>query len=189
MAYRNGNYSAFYVSEPFSESNLGASATRDFVSYNLLRAWKAADSSFPFNDSHNKTYNVRDGSDWEKTLKPRLRERLNNSKNIILFLSSVTKNSRALREEINYGIGTKGLPVIVVYPEYQNKSDIINCKTNTIKDEIKTLWAKLPAFRDSMAEVPTLHLPFKKDLIKSALNDTDFMINSKCSANIYFYKC
>ncbi|WML29235.1 TIR domain-containing protein [Neobacillus sp. OS1-32] len=189
MAYRNGNYSAFYVSEPFSESNLGASATRDFVSYNLLRAWKAADSSFPFNDSHNKTYNVRDGSDWEKTLKPRLRERLNNSKNIILFLSSVTKNSRALREEINYGIGTKGLPVIVVYPEYKNKGDIINCKTNTIKDEIKTLWGKLPAFRDSMAEVPTLHLPFKKDLIKSALNDTDFMINSKCSANIYFYKC
>ena len=26
MAYRNGNYSAFYVDEPFSESNLGAHA-------------------------------------------------------------------------------------------------------------------------------------------------------------------
>lgn len=24
MSYRNANYSAFYVSEPFSESNLGA---------------------------------------------------------------------------------------------------------------------------------------------------------------------
>lgn len=41
MAYKNGNYSAFYVSEPFSESNLGASATKDFVSYNLLRDGKA----------------------------------------------------------------------------------------------------------------------------------------------------
>ena len=115
------------MSEPFSENNLGAAATKDFVYYNLLRAWKASDSTFPFNDSHNKNYNVRDGSDWEKTLKPRLHDRLSNSKNIILFLSSVTKNSRALREEINYGIGTKGLPVIVVYPEYSEKSDIVNC--------------------------------------------------------------
>ena len=36
MAYRNGNYSAFYVAEPFSESNLGALATRDFVYYNTV---------------------------------------------------------------------------------------------------------------------------------------------------------
>jgi hypothetical protein len=114
MAYRNGNYSAFYVAEPFSENNLGAHSTKDFNSYNLLRAWKADDDSFPFIDSHNKNYNVRDGSDWEKTLKPRIQERLSNSKNIIFFLSSITKNSRALREEINFGIGNKGLPVIVV---------------------------------------------------------------------------
>lgn len=36
MAYRNGNYSAFYVTEPFNGSNLGSYATKDFVSYNLL---------------------------------------------------------------------------------------------------------------------------------------------------------
>lgn len=189
MAYRNGNYSAFYVSEPFSESNLGASATKDFVSYNLLRAWKAADSTFPFVDSHNKNYNVRDSSDWEKTLKPRIHDRLNNSKNIILFLSSLTKNSRALREEMNFGIGTNGLPVIVVYPEYSEKSDIINCESKTIKQKIKNLWDNLPAFRDSMANVPTIHIPYKKELIRKALNDTDFMVNTKCSANVYFYSC
>ena len=84
MAYRNGNYSAFYVNEPFLD-NLGAHSTRDFVYYNLLRAWKGADSTFPFIDSHDKNYNVRDGSDWEKTLKPRIRERLRNSKNICSF--------------------------------------------------------------------------------------------------------
>ena len=99
MAYRNGNYSAFYVNEPFSEGNLGAHATKDFLYYNLLRAWKAGDSSFPFIDSHDKNYDVRDGSDWEATLKPRIHERLRNSKNLILFLSSITSNSRALREE------------------------------------------------------------------------------------------
>lgn len=36
MAYKNGNYTAFYVSEPFSESNLGAAATKDFSSYSML---------------------------------------------------------------------------------------------------------------------------------------------------------
>ena len=48
MANRTANYAAFYVSEPFSESNLGANATPDFLYYNQLRAWKGADSSFPF---------------------------------------------------------------------------------------------------------------------------------------------
>lgn len=189
MAYRNGNYSAFYVSEPFSESSLGAHATKDFVYYNMLRAWKGGDSAFPFNDSHNKNYNVRDSSDWEKTLKPRIRERLKSSKNMILFLSSLTKSSRALREEIDYGINTSGLPVIVVYPEYSEKSDIINCKSETFRKQITDLWDKLPIFRNSMNNVPTMHIPNKKILIRSALNDVDFMVASKCTAGTYFYKC
>jgi len=189
MAYRNGNYSAFYVSEPFSESSLGAHATRDFVYYSMLRAWKGSDSTFPFNDSHNKNYNVRDSSDWETTLKPRIRERLRNSKNIILFLSSLTKSSRAIREEIDYGINNQGLPVIVVYPEYEEKSDIINCQSETFRKQITDLWDKLPLFRDSMHNVPTMHIPNKKILIKSALNDSDFMLSTKCAAGTYFYKC
>jgi hypothetical protein len=119
MSYRNGNYTAFYVAEPFCESSLGVCLSKDFCYYNLLKAWKAKDSSFPFNDSHNKTYNVRDDSDWEKTLKPRLHKRLDNSKNLILFLSSYTKNSQALIEEIDYAINKKGLPIIVVYPEFK----------------------------------------------------------------------
>lgn len=189
MAYKNGNYSAFYVSEPFSEINLGASATKDFLYYNLLRAWKAKDITFPFNDSHNKNYNVRDGSNWEKTLKPRLRDRLNNSKNIILFLSSRTKNSRALREEIEYGIMIKGLPVIVVYPELLNKNDIINCGSNTIKESVKKMWDNIPVLRDYMNQVPTLHIPYDKEIIRMALNDNDFMLSTKCEENVYFYKC
>lgn len=189
MAYRNGNYSAFYVDEPFHESNLGAYATKDFVYYNMLRAWKGNDNSFPFTDSHAKNYNVRDGSDWEKTLKPRIHDRLNNSKNIILFLSSITRNSRALREEITFGVGTNGLPVIVVYPEYTEKSDIINCNSSTIKQKIKDLWDRLPAFRDFIGEVPTMHIPNRKSSIESALKDSDFMISTKCSPGIYFYNC
>jgi len=189
MAYRNGNYSAFYVNEPFSEGNLGAHSTKDFVSYNLLRAWKSSDSSFPFNDSHNKNYNVRDGSDWEKTLKPRIRERISKSKNLILFISSITKSSKAIREEIDYGINTNGLPVIVVYPDYNEKSDIINCESKTIKKQIKDLWDNLPIFRNSMDTVPTLHIPNKKAFIRKALENEAFMVNTKKDANIYFYPC
>jgi hypothetical protein len=188
MAYRNGNYCAFYVSEPFSESNLGAAATKDFVSYSMLRAWKGSDSAFPFVDSHAKNYSVRDGSDWEKTLKPRIHDRLNNSKNIILFLSSITTNSRALREEMSFGIASR-LPIIVVYPEFKVKSDIIDCSTRRIRQQVTNLWDRLPVFRDSMSEVPTLHIPNVKETIRSALIDEDFMINSKCAASACFYLC
>ena len=58
------------------------------IYYNQLRAWKGKDSSFPFIDAHDKTYNVRDDSLWD-TLKNRLHERLDYSKNIILFLAFV----------------------------------------------------------------------------------------------------
>jgi len=166
---------------------LSASSTHDFVYYNLLKAWKAKDTIFPFNDSHDKNYNVRDNSDWETTLKPRLRARLSNSKNIILFLSSITKNSRALKEEIDYGINNQGLPVIVVYPDFKDKSDIITSSGN-FKTQITDLWDKLPIFRDSINEVPTIHLPLKQELITNALNDSDFMVNTKCDVGRYYYK-
>ena len=189
MAYRNGNYSAFYVDEPFSEGNLGANATKDFLYYNLLRAWKASDSSFPFVDSHDKNYNVRDGSDWEGTLKPRIRERVRNSKNLVLFLSSITKNSRALREEVDYGINSMGLPVIVVYPDFSEKSDIIICESKEVRKKIKDLWGKLPKFRDSMENVPTLHVPNKKHLIRRALEDDDLKVQTKGKPGVFFYPC
>ncbi|MBE0344226.1 hypothetical protein E4V51_30870, partial [Paenibacillus sp. 28ISP30-2] len=85
--------------------------------------------------------------------------------------------------------GTLKLPVIVVYPEYKEKSDIINCESKTVKQQMKKLWDNLPAFRDLKENVPTVHIPNKKELIRVALNDTDFMVNSKCDANIYFYPC
>lgn len=189
MACRNGNYSAFYVTEPFDQSNLGANATRDFRYYNLLKAWKGADASFPFIDSHAKNYNVRDGSDWEKTLKPRIRERLRNSKNIVLFLSSITRNSRALREEVEYGINGMGLPIIVVYPDHGAKSDIRVCSSGAIRKQIKDLRNKLPKFRDSIKHVPTLHVPNNKPLIRKALANNDFQVQSKCNAGAFSYPC
>jgi hypothetical protein len=185
MAYRNGNYAAFYVAEPFHPSPLGANATKDFCYYNTLRMWKGSDASFPFNDSHDKTYNVRDGSNWDLTLKPRLRERLRKSKNIVLFLSSITTSSRALREEIDYGINDQGLPVIVIYPEYSTKESLLD--SGMLKQVVKDLWGKLPVFRDSMSNVPTLHVPMNKELIKASLQDGGFMVGGKKDPGIYRY--
>lgn len=188
MANRTANYSAFYVDTPFNENNLGAHSTRDFVYYNELRMWKAKDSGFPFIDAHGKTYSVRDDSDWEKTLKPRLHERLNASKNIILFLSDITKDSKALHEEMDYGINTKGLPVIVVYPNYSEKEDLLTASKGDLKKEVKDLWDKLPIFKSSMDNVPTLHIPMKKSLIEAALNNEDFTVQHETEAKYYFYK-
>lgn len=185
MATRNGNYTAFYVSEPFSSSALGANATKDFCYFNTLRMWKGADSAFPFIDSHATTYSVRDGSDWDSTLKPRLRERLRTSKNIVFILSSSTANSRALREEIDYGINDQSLPVIVVYPEYDSKGSLI--ENGSLRQSVKTLWDKLPVFRDSMSKVPTLHVPISKAVITNSLNNVAFMLASKREPGRYFY--
>lgn len=186
MAYKNGNYCAFYVAEPFYDGPLGAYATKDFLYYNLLRSWKRKDSSFPFNDSHNKNYNVRDGSNWETTLKPRLRERLRNSKNIVFFLSDRTTNSRAVREELDYGINILELPIIVVYPDYETKSSLLS--NNSLKQSVKNLWNKVPIFRDSMHKVPTLHIPMKKEVISMALKNENFMINTTKEPDVYIYK-
>ncbi|RKS02768.1 TIR domain-containing protein [Flavobacterium sp. 102] len=184
---KNCNYSAFYVSEPFSESALGAHATKDFCYYNMLKAWKGLDNSFPFNNAHDTTYNVRDNSDWETTLKPRLRERLRNSKNIVLFLSDDTINSKALKEEIDYGINTLELPVIVIYPDLKSNSDLLNVDKTGLNNKVKGLWDKLPIFKDSMSKVPVLHVPMSKDTIRQALNNSNFIVGSGKNAGNYYY--
>ena len=180
MNYRNGTYSAFYVSEPFNQNNLGAYAAKDFAFYQLVQAWKAQDPSFPFIDSHAKTYNVRDGSDFEKTLKPRLHKRLLNSKNVLLFLSERTKPSLALDEEMDCGIGYLELPVIVVYP------DIMPVDATGITWEAEDLWGLLPSFKRHMGLVPTLHIPLAKDMIRVALRDPDLMVQTAIAPGVYY---
>jgi hypothetical protein len=185
MGNATRNYCAFYVSEPFDPSPLKAHATKDLCYYNLLKGWKGADNTFPFNNSHDSTYNVRDDSDWESTLKPRLRERLKNSKNIIFFLSSYTKPSRAVKEELDYGMNTLGLPVIVVYPELDSESDIH--VDGVFTNKVKKLWDIVPEFKSGLEKVPTLHILMKKDSIKSALEDKDFMLNTKIKTGKYYF--
>ena len=133
-----------------------------------------------------KTYKVRDGSDWELTLKPRLQKRLKVSKNIILFLSSNTRSSKVLREEIKYGACRLGLPIIVVYPELDD-DDI--AENNNISLTVRELWNKLPILRTAMENVPTIHIPMKKESLQHALSDSELTIQGKIANNHtqYFY--
>ncbi len=116
-------------------------------------------------------------------------DEMQESKNLVLFLSSITKNSRALREEVDYGINIQGLPVIVVYPDFSEKSDIIICDSKQVRTQIKNLWGKLATFRDSMKTVPTLHVPNKKDLIRKALGEKDLQVQTKGEPGVFFYPC
>jgi hypothetical protein len=185
MPTRSGNYAAFYVAPPFDSSALGAHATPDFRYYNQLKMWKGADNAFPFVDSHDKTYQVRDDSDWEKTLLPRLRERLRASKNIVLFLSDTTRASKALVEELDYGICTEKLPIIIVYPELKTLASLRTGEG--FSKAVTNLWEKVPVFKKSMDTVPTLHVPMLKEVITKALNNADFMLATKKGPGKSYY--
>lgn len=186
MSYKNGNYTAFYVDEPFVDGRSVVTAP-DFCYYNLLKAWNAGDSNFHFVDSHEKTYQVRDGSDFIITLVPRIRERLGNSKNIILFLSSHTKQSRALKEEIEYGALELGLPIIVVYPELSKNSEI---HKNYVPTErvCNLIEAHLPILKKAMGIVPTAHVLLNKSNINASINYDKLTVNGKEDTCFYGYK-
>lgn len=184
MTYKNGNYSVFY-NKMHSEPNL----TEDIKYYHLLKSWKKDDSTFPFIDSRNKFNDDFNGSEWDSNIKPKIRNQLNHSKNIILFLSSKTKNSKILQEEIDYAINKLGLPIIVIYPEYSENNKIISCPNEIFKKEIKDLWDKLPIFEKSMHKIPTFHIPLNKMLVRNALDDRDFMVNTKCLPGTFIYQC
>lgn len=76
--------------------------------------------------------------------------------------------------------------LLLAISEY-DKDNIVDSNGN-FKKQIKDLWDKLPAFRDNMSSVATLHIPCTKSLITSALNDEDFMVNTMADAKRYFYK-
>ena len=74
----------------------------------------------------------------------------------------------------------------MIYPEYDTKESILY--NGSLRPSVINLWDKLPIFRDSMKNVPTLHVPINKEVIKLALKNSDFMVATKTFANYYWYK-
>ncbi|PIT07903.1 TIR domain-containing protein [Snodgrassella communis] len=179
------NYCAFYVDEPFNEFAADALTRKDYFYYNQLRSWKSQNAIFPFNDVHDKRYDVRDGSDWENVLKPRIHKRLNDADNLILILSENTIQSRSLKEEIEFGIEYLKLPVIVIYAELRDKNDMLINGKNNINFKLHHFWNKLPIFKNLKSQVPVLHVPYNKEMVAKALKKNNFVKGNDFRPNNY----
>jgi hypothetical protein len=170
MAYKNGNYIAFVGCGTTDVSK------NDRGLFEIVKIW-GEEKGFKFVNSHDKTYQVKDTSSKE-TLYSRLRERLNNSKNMVLLVSEKTRKycSEILEYELNYAISNH-LPIIVVIEDY----DIIkkvDCRHKRLLPEL---------LEDNLNKIPTLFIPFKKKALKEALSEKFDIHNLGLENYIYSY--
>lgn len=156
MAYRNGTYIAFHA----EGTNIPIDS--DFKYYNLLKAWTAKrDDEFSMIDSHEKTAAVRDTSKRE-TLKTRLKERIRNSKHLLLIIGKTTKlDTDWVPFEIRYAIDDCEIPVIATYTDYKYILD---------PSKLSLLWPEALKVRINNNTARVIHIPFKKEPIQAAIS-------------------
>ncbi len=163
MAYRNGTYVAFHA----EGTNIPIDS--DIKYYNLMKAWtEKANDDFSMINSHEKTSAVRDSSKRE-TLRVRLKERLRNSKNMVLIIGPTTKNDKDwVPLEIEYAIDNCDLPIIVAYTGYESV---------LAPDKLSHLWPEALKKRINDGKASCIHIPFKKQPLKDAISQ--FSHNNK----------
>lgn len=138
MAYRNKTYVCF-------------DADNDIRIYRLMTAWNENERiAFNFHNAH-EINNLRDGSS-EETIKRKLRERLQNTKVLVVLIGDHTKNLyKYVRWEIEYAI-ENDIPVIAVNLNKKKYMDENLCP---------------PILKDKLA----IHIPFGQKIIDYALNN------------------
>ncbi|PIJ96864.1 TIR domain-containing protein [Lysinibacillus sphaericus] len=158
MAYRNGVYAAFDGQGKINHSE------SDIRYFNLLKSWNKGED-FKYNDSHQKTNAVRDTSSVD-TLKRRLRDRLSNSRVMIVIISNDTNYDRGLLNyEIEKALDYYKLPLIITYPEIEGK---INSQWSILEKR----WPKALKERlndTKRSDIVCLHIKFNKSEILRAL--------------------
>lgn len=162
MAYRNATYVAFAA-----DGNSNPTET-DQRYYRLMSAWAANDSiEFSYTNSHDKASACRDSSKKE-TIKRSLRERLNNSRNMLLFVGNTTRlDTDFVPYEIEYAVKACKIPIIVCYVD--ETEPITDC----VPDRLRRLWPpKLKELIDS-GVARTFHIPCKQAAIKAAIKQYD----------------
>lgn len=171
MTYRSGTYVAFYAQDTSDPTE------SDMKYYNTLRMWDAnKDFDFSFVNSHEKSRAVRDSS-TKATLEQVLKERLRNSKNMILIIGQTTKYDHDwVPMEIAYSIDDCQIPVIAAYPDYDSI---------LAPDQLSSLWPKALADRISDKSARVIHIPFKKEPIKAAIKQFDHE-NLPSGALVYY---
>ncbi len=153
MAYRNGTYVAFHGQGQVNPTK------SDFKYYSTMMGWKENKHiDFSFNNSHDKTYSVRDTSTWA-TLSARLRERLNNSKNLVLITTEHTAlDDDGVPFEIETAIDHCEIPIIATYPSMD--------QITAVTAQMRSFWPQALRTRIQNGKAKVVHVPFKR----SALN-------------------
>ncbi|SDF84700.1 TIR domain-containing protein [Sporomusa acidovorans] len=138
MTYRNKTYVCF-------------DADNDMESYEEMLKWKDDDrNDFNFYNAHDLN-NLRDGS-LEDTIKRKLRERLNNTKVMVVLVGEKTKNlHKFVRWEQEVAL-EKEIPIIAANLNEKNRCDNDLCP---------------PIIRDELV----VHVPFDLKPIQTALDN------------------
>jgi hypothetical protein len=139
MAYRSKTYVAF-------------DGDNDMRYYNLLKAWRDNDKiDFGLLDAHDIN-TARDSSQTE-SIRAQLRERLNNSKVMLLLVGeSTSRLARFVKWEIDYAHKID-LPIIVANLNKKRAYDSSRCPSAVLDDNVYTV-----------------HISYERDMIKYALD-------------------
>ncbi len=172
MAYRNGTYVAFNGCDTTDPTK------SDIKYYNLIKGWNNNEEvDFDFINSHDKNSQVRDTSKKDTLIK-RLKERISNSKNLLII---ITENSNADRGLLNWEIeecvNNNDLPVIVAYTMCDGKLSSTS--------EYKKYWPSSLKELIEKDNIKSMHIPFKKEPILSAI--TGYTHNNKPNHTVTVY--
>ena len=156
MAYRNGTYIAFHA------NGARTPGTSDLDYYRLLTAWAAhKDIEFKFVDSHEKNAAIRDGSKQE-TLRARLRDRLNNSKQMVLVIGDTTfMDDDWVPFEITHAVDRCGLPIIAAYTGIRARI--------TSAESLRPWWPNALRERIDNYSARVIHVPFRQRPLLAAI--------------------
>ena len=159
MAYRNGTYIAFHA-----EGKTDPTAS-DIKYYRMLKAWHENDGTdFRFVNSHEKVDAVKDSASKAKIIAS-LKQRLDNSKNMILILGPTTKNDTDFVPfEISYAVDVCEIPIIVAYTEFGGIA---------YPESHKADWPAALASRIGNGTAKAFHIPFKRAAIDDAMSRFD----------------
>lgn len=156
MAYRNGTYVAFHAGGTTDPT------ASDIKYYNTMKMWSANKNiDFSLINSHEKTSAVRDSSAKE-TLRRALVTRLNNSKHMVLILTSgTTADTDWVPFEIAHAVDKCQMPIIAVYPDFESI---------LVPAELSNYWPKALAARISNNTARVIHIPFKMIAVLDAID-------------------
>ncbi|MCX6164375.1 MAG: TIR domain-containing protein [Ignavibacteriae bacterium] len=157
MSYKNKTYVCF-------------DADNDMWAYAYMLGWdKNEHIEFNFHNAH-EINNLRDGS-TEDTIKAKLRERLKNTKVLVVLIGGYTKNLyKYVRWEIEYAI-ENAIPIIAVNINDKRKKDKTLCP---------------PILNDKLA----VHISFRAKILDHALNNWPAIHKIKLAKedkNDYYY--